>query len=256
MTRGYLRRKYNLLCGEALFKRSICKNDKDFLTMEDINKILYNDFISIKIGKNIWGFNFVSLFNLFIKTRELVVYNPYSREELGYDILVKLKKIIHLSKVLKSPINIVLNKDENNFCQKKKIEFHCLELFQYMDELGNYTKCDWFLSLTKYQIIKFIRELMDIWEYRAQLTDKVKREICYPYGQPFISYSNIQFPSNINFIYLQKNALSIIENFIKSGINKESNILGTSFVLCALTLVNEDAAEALPWLYQSVSNNF
>jgi hypothetical protein len=47
--------------------------------------------------------------------------------------------------------------------------------------------------------------------------------------------------------------LSIIEQFIKKGINREMSNLGASFILCGLTLVNVDAAMALPWLYQSVS---
>ena len=65
---------------------------------------------------------------------------------------------------------------------------------------------------------------------------------------------------NLNTIFtlshfsLQKLGLSLIERFIKTGINPESSALGASYVLCALTLVNNDAAEALPWLYQSVAN--
>ena len=52
----------------------------------------------------------------------------------------------------------------------------CLELFQYMDELGNYTDCKWFTSLNRTQLIKFVRELMDIWEYRAQLDDMMLKK--------------------------------------------------------------------------------
>ena len=52
---------------------------------------------------------------------------------------------------------------------------------------------------------------------------------------------------------LQKNALLIINQLITKGISKEHCTLGASYVLCALTLVSEPAAIALPWLFQSVS---
>jgi len=47
--------------------------------------------------------------------------------------------------------------------------------------------------------------------------------------------------------------LDLIEPFVRNGINRDSKYLGSNYVLCALTLVSPAAAEALPWLYQSVS---
>ena len=61
-----------------------------------------------------------------------------------------------------------LNQNDEH-SSRKKIEIKSFELFQYMDELGNYTDSKWFISLNRIQLIKFIRELVDIWEYRAQL---------------------------------------------------------------------------------------
>ena len=46
-----------------------------------------------------------------------------------------------------------------------------------------------------------------------------------------------------------------MEYMITRGINNASKTLGANYILCALTLVNNDAAENLPWLYQSVSAN-
>jgi len=45
-----------------------------------------------------------------------------------------------------------------------------------------------------------------------------------------------------------------IENLIYNGINRDSQYLGASYVLSALTLVNESAAESMPWLYYSVAH--
>ena len=79
------------------------------------------------------------------------------------------------------------------------------------------------------------------------------KEICHPYGNPF-RYIEYDYIEQFNHLSLQKSCLSIIEQFIKKGINRESCNLGASYVLCALTLVNDNAAEALPWLYQSVAD--
>lgn len=42
---------------------------------------------------------------------------------------------------------------------------------------------------------------------------------------------------------------------VNSGINNDSKSLGCYYILSALTLVNSDAAESMPWLYESVSYN-
>lgn len=49
-----------------------------------------------------------------------------------------------------------------------------------------------------------------------------------------------------------KNVLLIISDFITKGITPEFCSMGVSYILCALTLVNPEAAEAMPWFYSSV----
>ena len=249
--RRYFVKKYNSNAGPALYNRTMCMNSTDFFTLENIADIPYNEFFSYESDNNIWGFNILSIYNLYIKNENNVL-NPYTRETMNYSIFINIKNLINLNKILNQPINITLNNNTEAFSIKKKIEMKCLELFQYMDELGNYTDCKWFTSLNRIQLIKFVRELMDIWEYRAQLNDDIKKEICYPYGNPFRYIDRIYY-NELSFTSLQKTVLSIIEQFIKKGINPEACNLGASYILCGFTLVNNEAALALPWLYQSVS---
>ena len=96
-----------------------------------------------------------------------------------------------------------------------------------------------------------IYSIFDIWNYRANLTQNVKREICPPLGNPFRNV-NINQLTNLSYNNLFKTILNILEPIVKNGINRDSQILGTYYVLSALTLVNNSAAEAMPWLYQSV----
>ena len=47
-----------------------------------------------------------------------------------------------------------------------------LDIFQYINSLGNYSEPKWFLSLNRMQLYKFFRELSDIWNYRANISDE------------------------------------------------------------------------------------
>ena len=98
-----------------------------------------------------------------------------------------------------------------------------------------------------------MRGLSDIFNYRAQLTNEVKRNICPPSGNPFWNFNinYIQGESNIDNI--RASVLDVLEKLVNTGINHDSKSLGAYYVLSALTLVNENAAETLPWLYQSVA---
>ena len=47
--------------------------------------------------------------------------------------------------------------------------------------------------------------------------------------------------------------LEIIQEFVLKGREKENRILGTYYVLAALTLVSKSAALAMPWLFESIN---
>jgi len=252
--RKYFIQNFLKLKGPALYDRSLCTNATDFFSFEKLDSISYNEFFSYKDdNNNIWGFNIISFYNLFIKSENKNnILNPYNRHVIMYKYYINVKSLIRYSNILKQPVNINLDNNIDSFDLKKKLQFKSLELFQYIDSLGNYTDVKWFSTLNHHRLIEFIRSLLDIWEYRAQLTLEIKKQICFPHGNPF-RYTNLNEIIYYNFFSLQKIALSIIEQFIKKGIDSDSCNLGASYVLCALTLVNNDAAIAMPWLYQSVS---
>ena len=57
--------------------------------------------------------------------------------------------------------------------------------------------------------------------------------------------------TEVNLCNVQKVVLEILEKLVNSGSDNDSKALGAYYVLGALTLVNEPAATALPWLFQS-----
>ena len=137
--------------------------------------------------------------------------------------------------------------------ENKNLELRALSIFQSINSLGNYTDFKWFWGLRRYGLIKFLRELFDIWVYRAGLTEDIKLIICPTNGNPFMG-SNITSISRLDLSQIRKEALIIIEKFLSA--NDDSNkSLGANYVLCALTLVSQEAAENLPWLYQSVQQH-
>lgn len=251
--RGFIVKKYKSLHGPALINRKLCTNSTDFVTMESIEEINFHQFISYKDEDQfIYGFDITSLFNLISKDGN-IIKNPYNRNLIPEYILNNVKLIIRLSKILKIPIVLNLEDDTQHISAEKVIELRILSLFQNIDALGNYSNPEWFLSLNRNQIIKLIRELADIWNYRAQLTIEIKRNICPPNADPFRNLSMTYIHTEININNIRKVVLEVLEKMVNNGIDKDSKSLGAYYVLSALTLVNTEAATSLPWLFQSVS---
>ena len=251
--RGRLQRIYNKMHGPAYLERSLCTNNTDFFTIEPLSELPYSHFFSYKDHDNfIYGFDVMSLHNLIIKSG-IPVKNPYNRNNIPEVEIANFKKMIRISHILKIVVNLQIQPSATPFSQKKLLELRALELFQSINYLGNYSNAEWFLTLSHINLIKFTRELMEIWNYRAGVSQEVKCNIYPPHGDIFRSF-------NMNYLYnypeldvVKKTVLSLLERFVNSGIDQDSKALGSYYVLGALTLVNESAAEALPWLFQSFS---
>jgi hypothetical protein len=251
--RHYLFKHYNRLRGPARFNRTICVNDTDFFTMDNLSDIPYKQFYSFVDEDNmVYGFDIMSIHNLFNKSDK--VANPYNRKPFPKQVAKNIMIIIRLSNLYNEPINLDTNEggeglEETN--NSINFENRIVMLFHDIDHLGNYTNYNWFMNLNEALLMRFIMEMNDIWSYRANLTDIVKREICPEYRNLFqrMFIVDIRF---VNIGVLREIAIEIMGRLVRDGINHGSRCLGANFVLCALTLVSPDAADALPWLYQSV----
>ena len=271
IVRCNLTKKYIKLHGPGFHNKTLCSNDVDFCTLDNLNNIPYNQFISFKDdNEHIYGFDVLSLYNLFMKVTKnnktrtpndltsnndglLNVQNPFTNICFSYKVLKQLLEYIKLSSLLK--IHIDLNYDDlAHLSINKQAEMKILTLFQRIDSLGNYTNIRWFLELDKYGLIRFIRELVDIWNYRANLSQETKREIVPPRGNPFYDeHINVNNLPQYNFTQIRKYSIAIIDLMINKGINENSCLLGSYYVLCALTMVSSEAANTLPWLYEAVN---
>jgi hypothetical protein len=248
--RAYLQRKFIKRCGPAIFKKSLCVNDGDFLSMESLNEIYYPQFYSIKDNEGfIYGFDVISLYNLLLKDGTNAT-NPYTRSEFPSNLMKKLKSHIRLSRVIcNEPIKIDIPNNMEHLSGEKILELKALELFQHINSLGNYSDQSWFMNMNRMNLIIFIRELYDVWTYRSQINSTTREKI-YPQGNPFM-HINLHDLANYSTSNLRKMGIILIENLITKGIDQDSQSLGAFYILGTLTLVNSEARNALPWLYQS-----
>ena len=247
--RGHIVRYLNKLKGPAYLNRK-CTNETDFFTLEDIKDIPNAQFFSYKDKDDfIYGFDICSLYNMIV-VEKMEKKNPYNRKDLPKNIIENMKSIHQISKILGYTLNITIDNTIDDLTQEKKIELKCLDLFQKIDELGFITNSQWFLNLSRGRLRTYLHELMDIWNYRAQLSQETKRKVEPQRGNPFYNF-NIPIILSQEKEQIQKKILDIIEIFITRGQTREDRSLGVYYVLGALTMVSLNAATSLPWLYES-----
>lgn len=254
--RGYFHRKFILLHGPAFNNIKLCTNECDFFSLEPLNNIPFENFVSIKDDNGfIYGFDINSIYNLYKINKFVNVINPYNREKFPEHILTTLNSFINFSKLLKNKSNLIIDKSFMPSDDLAKLKLRSLDLFQYIDFLGNYSSNSWFLSLTNSQIIRFIYELYDIWVYRADISHEVKTFICHPSGDPFIHNSLSSFCVSDDNTKLKLKVLNIMENFVYYGIDNSYKSLGAMYILGALTIVNKRVSQELPELFNAFRTN-
>ena len=186
------------------------------------------------------------------------LFNPYNKNKFTRQTLNDINNRIKYNKFLNYSVDKCIETNINNINENNEniIKNKTLSLFLYIDSLGYYTDINWFLTLSRRLVIRFIRELYDIWNYRANLTNTNKIDFCpWCNGNPF-TFINITLLNNRNTSdnSIKLMALTIIEKFLNpsSNINDGNKSVICMYILSALTLVSNDAAQSLPWLFESV----
>jgi len=248
-----LRYKYNLLHGPAVNNRGLCNNINDFLSFDDIDDIPYSQFFSYKDRDNfVYGFNIKSFYNLLINDTE--PKNPYNRELISDVTKLQFINLLKYGKLLKENLCVKIDKNINKLPISQQISLKAHDIFQKIDSFGHITDGNWFLQLNIGELIKLIRELVDIWDYRASLSQQTKIQICPPNGNPFYGLNIASLPIQ-NIQTIKVNILNIFDKMINSSSDQNNQSLGAFYILGALTLVSNQAAESMPWLYESVFHN-
>jgi hypothetical protein len=231
-----------------------CINDQDFYSFEPLAEI--NKFQLICVTEtegSVYGFDLASIVQYKQKLEFGVpLTNPYTRSNLDPSFLRELHKIETASKmkIIPTVFDLDNQSDAAPLSYEKKVEMKAISLFQHINSLGNYSDSSWFMHLSRGRVLRLLQELYDIWNFRLNINRETKRNVCPPAGTPFDLGINIRTATTSD-IELRDIVLSVLENFVYRGINRDAQCLGAFYVLGALTLVSPIAAEASPWLYQS-----
>jgi hypothetical protein len=257
--RMHLIKKDLHLRGPALKNRRLCVNDNDFYSLEPLSNIPTESFFSYKgEGDFVYGFDLNSIISLIKNSNQDKLMNPYNRENM-IEIVSNVNALIRINNIIRKKQSSMstcsrLNdaSDLLRMAKIKPLNQRINDLFIEIDQLGNYTQSEWFSDLNRQELLRYFRCMYDIWNYRAQLSFDTKRKICPlrdPFGNLYYSFSHFL---NLSDDQLKMLCLSIMEQMILTGIDKDHKMLGTFHALTALTIVSSPARSNLPWLFESL----
>ena len=234
--RGGAIRKNIKLRGVSVYARHLCTNATDCYELDDIETIPLKEFISYSDSENLhWGFYTKTL-------RKLLKYdspNPYNLKDLPQNIKTSLKGL-KFNKPICKP------KRES---PQKYIQQYCIEVFQKIDSLNNYTKCSWFLNLNIREMKNLYYFILDLWEYRLNLSIQDKKK--YINNMPLFHIKYADLKTYTDYHQIARIILNIFNRLVTDGEHASDRTTACNWILSALTLVSMDARSAFPWLYQA-----
>jgi len=221
----------SLIRGKNTRNKLRCNNDEDFNTFELLYKIPLKYYISYKDKKNIrWGFDVRSLNKLI----GFNLLNPYTTELLPEDFVRCIKRRYTKLKKSKSYENLEENIEINN---KENIKQRCVDLFSLIEQSGYTCDINWFLSLNLRRLKELYKQLEDIWNWRAQLSEESKRRICPPDANIFKTPIN-QVMNNQNKEDLQSLLLHDVLKF--KNADDSDRRLGIIYFMISLSYVSAE----------------
>jgi len=235
--RRYLVQK-NKIKGPGYFLKELCKNDEDFYFMTSINEIEDKYFFSYKDQiNNIWFFDIRSFKQLIRHKSE----NPYTREKIPDNIINNAKNI--LKNLRKQKINTEIveltHTNRENIIKQK-----CVDLFSDISQQGYFCDIQWILSLNLINLKKLYRNLEDIWNYRAYLTNDIKSKIAPPNGLVYnISVREVNDMNNRNDII---NIIITETNKFNNAIEISDKTLGYMYFLIGLGEISQECLQSNP----------
>ena len=218
-----------------------CNNSEDFYTYEELKDIPKKYFYSYVDDKKFrWGFDIRS----FDKLISMNYPNPYTTEPVPPNIIFEVKE------------KIKLLKDENGYEdltdsivreRKDAIKQKIVDLFSYIEQSGYTCQIDWFTSLTVRRLKDLYRQLEDVWNYRSQLSNQMKRNICPPnadiFNTPMIEVMNYTCKEDLQELILHE-----VMKFTNAQSDSDRK-LGFMYFLIAFGMVSQPCYLAhIQWL--------
>jgi hypothetical protein len=238
--------------GWNMRRRSKPNNIDDCGTLEKLLEIPIEYYIQYQdpIDKLWYGFDIRTLESILESNHPV---NPYNTKDLKSNEKLMANYAHKKSFILDS--NRKMSHDSPKLTEQQRFSQFVVRVFQKFDELGQYTDTEWFTTLSIEQLKQFYHLANDMFDYRAQLSDEMKKNIVKN-GLIFHNFkSTLSKFRNVHTRILQVEILREMERVIDEGVDKEFKILGMNLILSALVEVSHRASLGLPHLVQSTFFN-
>ena len=229
--------------GPLLYAKGLSNNPFDFFSSDPIDEIPLKNFISFVDGGKGYCMDIKSASSLIIHatTNKETPLNPFNRAPLP---MLFLRRIIrHRGKETWPGLEA-----------ETETQRHALattDIFNHLNDLGNYTNPQWLIDLSTIQMQQFYIELADIWFHRATLSLEDRTRIVPSPAKVFV------YP--VTTVLIMKNRalrpliIETCKNMVTAALSKSDRQLGGMYILGSLALVSPDAAAAFPWLLEMFS---
>lgn len=201
--------------------------------------------------KNIWVFDMRSLSHLVTEGNEIV--NPYTRIPISSPTLQQIHA--RLLWLRKRKYTILYSTGED-MTQEQIWNQKVLEVFFKMEALGYRASCRWFDEMTLLDHVRFYRKLYRLWTYQLGLTPQEKEAVMPGYN---VGASKLfrQTPDRLEtqhheLRWWRRANLNLILDVLTRAPQKSHQGLGALYILMTLVQINSEAADAYPWILESL----
>ena len=261
------------LHGPAMLDRSICVNDSDFVTLDDLVEIPDQDFISFKDEKNfVYGFSLDSAIDLLFKsdetyyenflkqTKNTITYhqyiktlynhynkikinNPYTRflidGETKHRIITLYARKMFKNGTIKPPVEEVVD-------IKTAVRNKCFAVFQKIDMFGYFTNTSWLMDENVKVIKHFYKKLALLWNFEFGLNNTARYNISRTHNL-FDNLHDIVV-SRADKYHLLDKILTTLNILVTNGNTESDRNSGAIMILYALSEITPRCVQANPWL--------
>jgi hypothetical protein len=238
--------------GPAANLYTIASNQTEVYSLDSLDSIPKSFFFSFADEKkNIWAFDIRSLSHLVTEGNDIV--NPYTRVPLDSKTLQQIHKRIMWLRERKYPI---LYATGENLTQDQIWNQKVLDVFFKMEALGYRASCRWFDEMNISDHMTFYRRLHRLWMYQLGLTAAEKEAIVPGYNTGMTKLFRLT-PDRVeadthDLRWWRRSNLNLILEFLSRAPQKSHQGLGALYVLMALVQVVGEAAEAYPWVCETL----
>ena len=218
-------------------------NDTDFFSMEPLSELSPEYFISYPEAKQTYGFDVRSLNTIAHQETPL---NPYTRSPIPGSVLEALRIRVAALEARGLPVRWAPLDPPT---PEQQARMRIVDLFLAINDLNYYSTPEWYFAMDATAHRRFYTELHSIWATRAGLTEEQKERIVPDHRRRLFRIVSV---ADLTADEIARLNVSTMRMFVSSAVDKNDRIVGAMYVVSTLTLVNREAREAYPWLYESV----